>query len=250
VPRVRFSQPRAASLSGQIAAAIRDALFSGDIRSGDFLGTEASLAEEFGVSRMASRDALRSLAATGIVEVRQGAGGGIRVARGNLERFGDALAIQLQLIGVEDVEVIEAQLALEGMAAELAAQRSTASDRRRLRQSLDESSALVDEPQRFTESALGFHLAVAEASHNRILVAQLTALHHVLRPLYTRRTTRQVAARVVAAHRRLLDRIASGDSRRSRQSMCVHLEGVRTRGFARTKTKTKTTTKPNERRRR
>lgn len=235
MPRIRFSQPRAASLSGQIAAAVREALFSGEIRSGDFLGTEASLAQEFGVSRMASRDALRSLAATGIVEVRQGAGGGARVARGNLERFGDALAIQLQLLGVKDLEVIEAQLALEAMSAELAAQRSTAADRRRLRQSLEQSAELMDDPERFTQSALGFHLAVAEASHNRILVAQLTALHHVLRPLYARRTTRPVAARVVAAHRKLFDRITSGDAKRSRQSMCVHLEGVRARGFARTK---------------
>jgi GntR family transcriptional repressor for pyruvate dehydrogenase complex len=232
LPDIRFAPVRPGSLSGRIAGEIREALFSGKIRSGDFLGTEASLAEEFGVSRMASRDALRSLAATGIVEVRQGAGGGIRVARGNLERFGDALAIQLQLLGVRDLEVIEAQMAIEAMSAELAAVRSTPADRKRLQRSVDESAELVAEPERFTQAALGFHLAVAEASHNRILVAQLTALHHVLRPLYTRRTTRQVATRVVEAHRELFDRIESGDAKGARQSMCVHLEGVRARGFA------------------
>ena len=237
MPKLRFAPLRPASLSGRIASEIRDALFSGKIRSGDFLGTEASLAEEFGVSRMASRDALRSLAATGIVEVRQGAGGGIRVAQGNLERFGDALAIQLQLLGVADLEVIEAQTALEAMSAELAAVRSTASDRKRLRRSVEESAELVAEPEPFTNSALGFHLAVAEASHNRMLVAQLTALHHVLRPLYTRRTTREVAVRVVEAHLQLLDRIESKDASGSRQSMCLHLEGVRARGFAQLKKK-------------
>jgi len=186
---------------------------------------------------MASRDALRSLAATGIVEVRQGAGGGVRVANGNLERFGDALAIQLQLLGVRDLEVIEAQMALEATSAELAAFRSTTSDRKRLRQLVEESADLVREPERFTESALGFHLAVAEASHNRILVAQLTALHHVLKPLYARRTNREVAARVVEAHLQLLDRIESRDAEGSRRSMCSHLEGVRARGFARLKNK-------------
>ena len=241
MPRIRFAPVRPGSLSGRIASEIREALFSGKIRSGDFLGTEASLAEEFGVSRMASRDALRSLAATGIVEVRQGARGGVRVAPGNLERFGDALAIQLQLLGVTDLEVIEAQTALEAMSAELAAARSNAADRKRLRRSVEECAELVAEPASFTEAALGFHLAVAEASHNRILVAQLTALHHVLRPLYARRTTREVAARVVEAHRELLDRIESGDAEGSRQSMCFHLEGVRARGFAQTRTKKKRT---------
>lgn len=231
MPKIRFAPLRPASLSGRIASEIRGALFAGKIRSGDFLGTEASLAEQFGVSRMASRDALRSLSATGIVEVRQGAGGGVRVAHGNLERFGDALAIQLQLLGVTDLEVIEAQMALEAMSAELAAERSTAADRKRLRRSVEESAGLVSEPEEFTKQALGFHLAVAEASHNRILVAQLTALHHVLRPLYTRRTTRETAARVVRAHGELLDRIEAGDAAGSRQSMCLHLEGVRARGF-------------------
>jgi GntR family transcriptional repressor for pyruvate dehydrogenase complex len=237
LPKLRFAPLRPVSLSGRIASEIRRALFAGKIRSGDFLGTEASLAKEFGVSRMASRDALRSLAATGIVQVRQGAGGGIRVAPGNLERFGDALAIQLQLLGVTELEIIEAQMALEAMTAELAALRSTAADRKRLRQSVDESSALASEPERFTKGALGFHLAVAEASHNRILVAQLTALHHVLGPLYSRRTTREVAARVVEAHRQLLERIESKDAKGARESMCFHLEGVRARGFARRRTK-------------
>jgi GntR family transcriptional repressor for pyruvate dehydrogenase complex len=189
---------------------------------------------------MASRDALRTLAATGIVEVRQGAGGGVRVAQGNLERYGDALAIQLQLLGVSDLEVIEAQLALEAMSAELAASRRTASDRKRLRRSIEESAKLASDPGKFTEAALGFHRAVAEASHNRILVAQLTALHHVLLPLYRRRTTRIVAERVVEAHRELLDRIESGDAEGSRRSMCSHLEGVRARGFARRKKKRRT----------
>ena len=77
MPDIRFAPVRPGSLSGRIAGEIREALFSGKIRSGDFLGTEASLAQEFGVSRMASRDALRSLAATGIVEVRQGTGASV-----------------------------------------------------------------------------------------------------------------------------------------------------------------------------
>lgn len=229
--RIPFTPLRPSSLSGRIASEIRGALFSGRIRSGDFLGTEGSLAEQFGVSRMASRDALRALAATGIVEVRQGAGGGVRVAKGNLERFGDALAIQLQLLGVTDLEVIEAQMALEAMSAELAAERSKAADKKRLLQLVEESMKLVHDPERFTESALGFHRAVAEASGNRILVAQVSALHHVLRPLYSRRTTGEVANRVVEAHRELLNRIDGGDGRGARESMCFHLEGVRSRGF-------------------
>jgi DNA-binding GntR family transcriptional regulator len=50
--------------------------------------------------------------------------------------------------------------------------------------------------------------------------------------MYTRRTTRETAERVARAHGELLDRIEAGDAAGSRQSMCLHLEGVRARGFA------------------
>ncbi len=223
---------RAVSLSQRIADQVRTALFSDQIRPGDFLGTEASLARQFGVSRMVSRDALRALEAIGIVEIRQGARGGVRVAQGNLARFADALAVQLKLAGVSESEALDAQMALEATSAELAATRADAADHRRLRALVDESASVVDAADRFSQSASGFHLAVAEASRNGALVAQLTALHRVLQPALTKRTTRAVAERVVAAHRDLLERLEARDASGARQSMCCHLGLVRSRGFS------------------
>ena len=223
---------RPTPLSRRITSQISSALFSGQIRPGDFLGTEASLAREFGVSRMVSRDALRGLEATGIVEIRQGARGGVRVAQGNADRFADALAIQLKLIGVTEVEAIDAQMALEATSAELAAGRATPADHGQLRRLLEESEQLVDQPEAFSRSAADFHKAIAAASRNRALVAQLSALHQVLRPANSRRTTRERAWRVVTAHRDLLARLESRDALGARQSMCCHLEGVRALAFA------------------
>ena len=91
---------RTATLSTQIVAHVRDALFARELRSGDFLGTEKDLAERFGVSRIVARDALRTLEAQGIVEIKVGAGGGARIARGNTRVFAEALAVQLDLAGV------------------------------------------------------------------------------------------------------------------------------------------------------
>jgi GntR family transcriptional repressor for pyruvate dehydrogenase complex len=222
---------RPVPLSRRITDQVRRALFEGHIGPGDFLGTEASLAREFGVSRMVSRDALRSLEAIGIVEIRQGAGGGARVASESLDRFVDALGVQLRLIGVTEGEALEAQLALESSAAELAAKRATPADIQRLREIVDESARQVSAPRRFTELGTDFHLAVAEAAHNRALLAQLRALHQVLQPAFGRRTNHERAVRVVAAHRDLVSRIVAGDAAGARSAMCCHLEGVRQRGF-------------------
>src|SRR5262245_66110272 len=73
-----FASGRQASLSAQIVSDTRLALIDKAIRPGDFFGTEKDIAAHYGVSRIVTRDALRSLEALGIVEIRMGTGGGAR----------------------------------------------------------------------------------------------------------------------------------------------------------------------------
>jgi GntR family transcriptional repressor for pyruvate dehydrogenase complex len=161
---------RAASLSSHIVSEVRDALFAKRLKSGDFLGTEKDLAARFGVSRIVARDALRTLEALGIVEIRMGKGGGARIARGNPRLFAEALAVQLDLTGVSAAEIMDAQRAIEALAAELAAEHATPADVAGLRALLANARAQLHDLDAFTRLSRDFHLAVAEASHNRVLV--------------------------------------------------------------------------------
>ena len=215
------------TLSSRIVAEIREAVFVGRLKPGDFLGSENDLAQQFGVSRITVRDALRSLSATGIVEIRQGAGGGARIAAGNLDHFADALAVQFQLAGVGAEETLGAQSAIEGMAAELAAEQRTDEDLARMAAAVEQAAAVVDDPVAFTEASLGFHLAVAEASHNRALFALLRALRYVVWPSENKRATVEVAARVQKAHRTIYEKIESRDGAGAREAMSHHLDGIR-----------------------
>ena len=124
---------RSASLSSQIVADVRETLFAKRLKPGDFLGTEKDLAARFGVSRIVARDALRTLQALGIAEIKMGKGGGARVARGNPRLFAEALAVQLDLTGVSASEIMDAQRAIETLGAELAAENATAADIAKLR---------------------------------------------------------------------------------------------------------------------
>ena len=99
----RVLQP--STLSWQMVDRTRSALMAGEIECGDFLGTESSLAGQFGVSRTVVREALRVLGAFGIVEVRAGRNGGVWVASGNTALLVNALAIQLKLIGISQPEM-------------------------------------------------------------------------------------------------------------------------------------------------
>src|SRR5690348_7703308 len=122
-----------ATLASRIVAEVRERLFDRRLRAGDFLGTEKDLAARHGVSRIVARDALRTLEAMGIVEIKVGAGGGARIARGNARLFAEALAVQLDLAGVTTAEIMDAQRAIESLAAELAAEHADAGDLARLR---------------------------------------------------------------------------------------------------------------------
>ena len=223
---------RANSVAYQIVLQVRDALFSGDLKPGHPIGSEKALAESFGVSRITVRDALRTLETMGIVEIRVGAAGGARIAEGNIDRFADALAIQLKLAGISAHEMIGAQIAVEGAAAEMAAADRTAADLKKLRALLEKAAGLLDDPAGFTQSGQRFHLAVAEASGNRALVAQFKALRHIVWPRHAVRTNREIAERVLRTHAQLYEMIENSDGQGARELMCAHLESIRTVAFS------------------
>jgi len=223
---------RDGTLSWRIIRQIRAALFAGELKTGERLGGEIELAGRFGVSRMAIRDALRSLEAAGIVDIRVGAKGGAYIAQGSPERFADALAIQLKLIGVSAAEVFDAQIAIEVTSTEMAAQQANETDLAALRDLLKAQREQRHSKARFTELSMRFHETLVEASHNRALIAQFKALRFVLEPLYARRLTDEVAERVIASNAQLLAKIEARDAEGARVLMQRRLQIVRARQLA------------------
>ena len=230
-----------ASLSSQIISDVRDALFAKKLKPGDSIGTENEIAARYGVSRIVARDALRTLQALGIAEIKMGKGGGARVAHGNPRLFAEALAVQLDLTGVSAAEIMDAQRAIECLAAELAAENATDADIARLRGIVAETEANMHDAARFTELGAAFHLAVAEASHNRVLVVQLISLQHVSWPRRNPTLTPKVARRILDVHKELLALIEIRDAAAARRMMDDHVKMIRARRVsehARSKLKT------------
>src|SRR5215471_5228011 len=96
----RSATPRQGRASEDVAAHILQSFYTDGLKPGEWLGTEASLAERFGVSRVTIRDAVGALSARGLLDVRVGAGGGLRIARHDPGRLIDAFSIQLRLMGL------------------------------------------------------------------------------------------------------------------------------------------------------
>src|SRR5262249_38631447 len=228
----RAGRAAGTTLSSQIVADVRDALFGKRLKPGDFLGTEKDLAARFGVSRIVARGALRTLDALGIVEIRMGAGGGARIARGNPRLFAEALAVQLDLTGVSVREILDAQRAIECLAAELAAENATADDHATLRRLIAEAEQLIGERDAFTRSSLRFHRAGADASNKRVLVVELVSRQEVSWPIPNLTLAPGVARHILDAHRDVADAIEIRDPAKARRLMDDHVKMIRARRVA------------------
>jgi GntR family transcriptional repressor for pyruvate dehydrogenase complex len=229
--RIMFAG-RSSSLSARVVSEVRDALFAKRLKPGDFLGTEKDLAARFGASRIVARDALRTLEALGIVEIRMGKGGGARIAQGNPRLFAEALAVQLDLTGVSATEIMDAQRAIETLGAELAAEHATPADIAKLRALLREAETALPDLDKFTRLSRDFHLAIAEASHNRVLVVQLISLEHVSWPRRNATATPKLARHILDVHGKLADLIELRDASAARALMNDHVKMIRARRIA------------------
>jgi GntR family transcriptional repressor for pyruvate dehydrogenase complex len=175
--RLAWQLVRPTRASDEIAAQLRKAVFDETLRPGDPLGSEGDLALRFGVSRLSVREAMRNLEASGLIEMRLGPKGGPYVAHGDPRRFAEALAVQLRLVGVRMQQVLDALAGLEQMAGRLAASNATSEDLERLEALLVPGGARGRAPlARVARAGREFHEAVAEASHNPVVVATLIAV--------------------------------------------------------------------------
>lgn len=217
---------RAATLSEKVAAEVTRTIVDGVLPAGAALPSERELGEQFGVSRTVIREAVRSLAAAGLIETRIGARP--RVAQVGSDGVNRALRMFLQRSEVDYRRVHEVRTALEIEIAGYAAERATADDLERLGDLNDElasiSGAAID---RAAELDVAFHQAIAGATGNTLFSVLLEAIEPVLLEV-RRRAFREARMReyALSAHEQILRSIDAGDPEGARQAMRAHLQAA------------------------
>src|SRR3954451_8074362 len=159
----------------QVEAQLRAAITTGQLTHGQKLPSEAELAEMFGVSRATIREALRSLATSGLISKAAGATGGSFVQKMGTdelaERFKESMHVMLAVGTANYEEVVAVREMLEVPAVRLAAQHATAEDIENMLAVIpSETDPNVEDPNIPLLDAQ-FHTAVARASQNVILTA-------------------------------------------------------------------------------
>lgn len=194
---------------------------------GDQLPTERELTASFHVGRSSVREALRMLESQGVI---RSANGGAFVVADAAYPLNSSLRLLLTLDERTRLhDVIELRSILECEAAALAAERHGPEHLVRMAEAIDEMERSLEEPEgdAFIEADLRFHLAVAEATGNRVLLHSMHAVRDVIRRmLMTVFTLPGSAARAVEEHRAVCAAIAAADPPRARNEMHAHLARV------------------------
>src|ERR671934_449313 len=123
-----FAPVSVARASSAIADQIRAAIVGGKLQPGQRLSPERELAEQFGVSRVTVRDALRALEAMGLIEVRVGARGGAFVTVPSGAVVGQTMSDMMMMQAISPEDVVEARLAVELGTVTIACSRATDDD--------------------------------------------------------------------------------------------------------------------------
>jgi DNA-binding FadR family transcriptional regulator len=210
IPHLRWTRPISRTLSDQVSEEILNRIARGDILPGQSLPPQRWLAEELGVGMSVIREAIQRLQVLQVVRTRHGSGTVVEQLRWNQI----ALQPALHVLAVEEhlqVQIAEARYAIERETILLATRRAT---RESLKVIFDVIDAASPPPESFVEnmkSNARFHLAVAAASQNAVLVDMLQPLLEIGFSTIPEIFDGESAELAWRSHRLIYKAIAAGD---------------------------------------
>lgn len=210
----------------QIVQQIEQRFLSGALKVGDRLPPERELAEQFGVSRTAVREAVKALRQKGLVEIQPGRG--TFITNGTSKVVRHSFGLLMQMAGTDgSPDLVEVREMIEPEIAALAAERATEDHIAAMREAIEKMDAALQAPDKYIEADLDFHLVLAEATQNTLIPTLIDSIVDLLR---------EQRARIFQAengpqhgqvhHKRILDAIIRHDPAAARDAMRIHLQQV------------------------
>ena len=212
----------------QIAEQLLGQIGSRRLKPGDVLPPERELTQTFSVGRSSIREALRMLESQGVIAPANGGAFVVADAPNPLESSLRLLFALDEDAGMHDL--FELRQILECEAAALAAERHGEEHLREMAEATAEmaaSLAATDGADRFIDADLRFHLALADATGNRLVTHSMHAVRDVLRrALSTVYHVPQSPESAVVEHNAIRAAVAAGDAAKARDEMRFHLRRV------------------------
>jgi GntR family transcriptional regulator, transcriptional repressor for pyruvate dehydrogenase complex len=224
---VMYKIVRSSRLYEQIVQQVEESIHKGAMKPGDQLPPERELAQQFGVSRTAVREAVKALREKGLVEAYPGRG--TFITDGTSYSMRQSLDRMLRVGQAEGSGFLaEVREILEPEIAAMAATRADAEDLASMREQIGIMDEARKDPDEFIEADLDFHLALAEAAANPIILSLIDSIVGLLRE--QRMGIFQVEGgpeRGQYHHKKIMEAIEHRDPAGAREAMKAHLRQVR-----------------------
>jgi GntR family transcriptional regulator, transcriptional repressor for pyruvate dehydrogenase complex len=217
---------RTSRLYEQIVQQIEDSIVKGVLKPGDQLPAERDLAQRFGVSRTAVREAVKALREKGLVEAFSGRG--TFITDGTTHAVRQSLDLMVKMGPDGSTHLAEVRTILEPEIAALAALRIQESELATMREAVAIMDRSGQDPDAYIEADLDFHLALAEGADNPLILSLLDSIVGLLREQRLRIFKVPGGPdRGQVHHKRILEAVERRDSEQARAAMRAHLEQVR-----------------------
>lgn len=172
---IRLSPMAVPKASDVLAEELRERILSGEFPEGAALPPERELVVQTHMSRTTVREALRILEVQGLVKIKAGRAGGAFVQRPGEESMARSVGLLIRGRQIRLAALLETREGLEPFCAKLAARNRTEADLEMLfdrNQAVAEAGDISD----FLHANIDWHLAIAQASHNELLIGMMMAL--------------------------------------------------------------------------
>jgi DNA-binding FadR family transcriptional regulator len=226
----RKSRGKALRLHGTIARKLGISIVSGRFKPGDVLNGEIASSEQFAVSRTAYREAVRILAAKGLVDARPKVG--TRINAQSKWNLLDPDVLDWTFESEPDLQLLnslfELRNVVESAAAGLAAKRRSAAHLKTMRSALDGMATHTLAMEAGRQADLDFHTALLNATNNPFIISLTTGVNAAIRTtnLFKQRK-RPLSRDALPDHLRVFEAIAARDCENAQQAMSELIELAR-----------------------
>ncbi len=214
------------TLSAHVARHLLELVNRERLRPGDRVPSEVQIGRDLQVSRGSVREAYRTLAALGILEIESGRRPRLRAIDPRV--LGQVFDYALNTAQVSVAHVIETRRAIELQAAQLAARYATEAQRRTLRELAAQMRSAGTDHARRVASDMAIHSVIAEASGNPLNSLLLDALRSPVeassRIHFDDKRSESELIRVIDAHDAVVERICAGDPAGAATAMSYHFD--------------------------
>lgn len=213
------------TLTADICRKMVTQLIRGSWHEGEKIPPERDLCRQLGVGRASLREALKALEIMGMIEIRLG--DGTYVCKRS-DFFSRPLLWAIASSSETDArELVEARTLIEVELAGLAAQRATREQISVIALQLELMEKTKNNAEDFAKADVNFHLAIAHAASNGILMNALHLIRNLLQEwVLGALAAKGVAEKACTQHRKLLSAIEAHDSAEARNAMQKHLHAM------------------------